>query len=72
MQGVFTGTPAARAGIEAGDEITVVGSTRVSTSTQLRAAVAALSPGDHTTVSWTGSDGTSHTATVTLLEGPVE
>lgn len=72
VQGVFTGTPAARAGIRAGDEITAVGSTRVSTPTRLRAAVAGHSPGDRVSITWTGSDGTSQTATVTLAQGPVE
>ncbi len=44
VRGVFTGTPADRAGIEAGDGITAIGSTRVSTSAQLRTAVGAHSP----------------------------
>ena len=72
VQGVYKGTPAAKAGIERGDQITAIGSTEVSTSAQLRRAVAALSPGDEVAVTWTDSSGASHTETVTLAEGPIE
>ena len=68
---VYEGTPGAKAGIVAGDTITAIGSTRVSTSTELRSAVAAHFPGDSVDVTWTDADGTSHTATVTLAQGPV-
>ena len=71
VQGVYEGTPGAKAGIVAGDTITAIGSTRVSTSTELRSAVAAHFPGDSVDVTWTDADGTSHTATVTLAQGPV-
>ena len=72
VQGVFRGTPAARAGITAGDRITAVGSTKVTTSTGLRAVIAALSPGDSVRVTWSDAQGSSHTATVTLATGAVE
>ena len=72
VQGVYTGTPAADAGIARGDEITSVGGIRTTTATQLRAAIASHSPGDRVSVSWTDSSGDSHTATVTLGTGPVE
>jgi S1-C subfamily serine protease len=72
VQGVYQGTPAAKAGIEQGDVITAIGSTRVSTSTRLHDAVASYSPGDEVAVSWTDSSGASHTRTVTLAQGPVE
>jgi S1-C subfamily serine protease len=68
---VYRGTPAARAGVAAGDTITRVGSTRVRTATQLRHAVQAYSPGDHVRITWTDADGTSHIASVTLMAGPV-
>lgn len=71
VQGVYRGTPAAEAGIVGGDRITQVGSTRVTTLAGLRAAVASYSPGDSVSVTWTGSDGSSHTATVTMATGPV-
>jgi S1-C subfamily serine protease len=69
--GVYDGTPAAKAGIVAGDRITRVGSTSVSTTAGLRAQVASYSPGDSVTITWTSADGSSHTATVTMIKGPV-
>jgi S1-C subfamily serine protease len=44
----------------------------VSTSAALRTAVAAHSPGDRVSVTWTDTNGTAHTATVTLVQGPVQ
>jgi S1-C subfamily serine protease len=44
----------------------------VRTSAQLRRAVAAHSPGDSVTITWTDVEGASHSATVRLAEGPVE
>jgi S1-C subfamily serine protease len=72
VQGVYSGTPAAQAGIVAGDRITAIGSTQVDTSTRLRRTIAALSPDDSTSVTWTDANGTSHTATLTLAQGPVQ
>jgi S1-C subfamily serine protease len=69
--GVYAGTPAASAGVTAGDTITGVGTTRVRTATQLRQTVMAYSPGDQVRISWTDADGTSHIATVTLMAGPI-
>jgi S1-C subfamily serine protease len=68
---VYAATPAAQAGISAGDTITRVGTTRVSTATQLRAAVTTYSPGDTVRLTWTDASGTPHIATVTLMAGPV-
>ncbi len=72
VQGVYDGTPAADAGIGAGDTITRIDGTAVSTSEQLRAAIAAHEPGDEVSVTWTDSSGGGHSATVTLGTGPVE
>ncbi len=72
VQGVYPSTPAAQAGIEAGDTVTAIDGTSVSTSAALRTAVAAHSPGDRISVTWTDTNGTSHTATVTLVQGPVQ
>ena len=69
---MYDGTPAADAGIEGGDTITRIDGTAVSSSEQLRAAIAAHEPGDEVSVTWTDSSGTGHTATVTLGTGPVE
>ena len=71
VAGVYDGTPAAKAGIVAGDKITKVGSTSVTTRAQLRAAVASYSPGDTVSVTWTAADGASHTAMITMIKGPV-
>ena len=72
VEGVYDGTPAAQAGIEAGDTVTAIDETSVSTSAALRTAVAAHSPGDRISVTWTDTNGTSHTATLTLTLGPVQ
>ena len=71
VQGVYQATPAARAGIVAGDRITAVDGTAVSTATRLHDLVAAHSPGQSVSVTWVGNAGQSHTATVTLVPGPV-
>ena len=71
VQGTYAGTPAARAGIVAGDRITRVGDTSVSTASALRQAIEAYSPGDQVRIVWTDRAGTSHLATVTLIAGPV-
>lgn len=71
VQGVYEGTSAAKAGISAGDRITAVGSTEVTTSAQLHTAIGKRSPGDRVSIAWTDPAGGSHTATVTLGTGPV-
>lgn len=59
------------AGITAGDTITSLNGTAISTAEQLRAALADLDPGDQATLRWTDSDGAEHAATVTLGRAPV-
>jgi S1-C subfamily serine protease len=71
VQGVYAGTPAAKAGIAAGDTVTAVDGTKVTSADQLHNLVAQHSPGDSVSVTWTTATGTSRTATVTLVEGPV-
>jgi S1-C subfamily serine protease len=68
---VFPGTPAAQAGVTAGATITALNGTPVHTATALRQAVTTYSPGDRVTLTWTDRAGASHTATLTLVEGPV-
>ena len=67
----YAGTPAANAAIGAGDRITRVGDTSVSTAAGLRQAIRTYSPGDSVRLVWTDSSGTSHISTVTLIAGPV-
>ena len=57
VEGVYDGTPAADAGIAAGDTITRVGGIAVTTHTQLRAAVASHVPRDSVSVTWTDASG---------------
>jgi S1-C subfamily serine protease len=68
---VYAGTPAAQAGITAGDSVTRIGSERVRTAGQLRDAVQAYSPGDRVRITWVDQAGAAHIATVTLMSGPV-
>ncbi len=71
VQGVYDGTPAADAGIGAGDTITSIEGTGTPTAAALRSAMAAHEPGDQVRITWTDASGSSHTAVVTLAEGPV-
>ena len=72
VQGVYQGTPAAKAGIAAGDTITAVDGNKVSTAKGLHALIATHSIGGSAAVTWTDQSGASHTATVTLVQGAVE
>lgn len=71
IAGVVDGGPAAAAGLSAGDTITALGGTVVSSAQALTSALAAHRPGQTVTVTWTDGDGISHTADLTLTEGPV-
>jgi S1-C subfamily serine protease len=57
--------------VTAGDTITRVGSTRVTTASALKSAITTYSPGDRVRIVWADADGTSHIATVRLMSGPV-
>ncbi len=67
---VIEGTPAAEAGLAAGDTITAVGGTTVTGSSDLSEILSGYDAGDSVSITWTDADGVSHTATVTLAEGP--
>ena len=68
--GVTSGTPAATAGLAAGDVITSVAGHTVGASTSVQQVLAGYHPGDKVSIAWTDSSGQSHTATVTLATGP--
>lgn len=68
--GVIAGTAASNAGLAAGDVITAVDGTAVTTSEALSALIATYEPGDSIVVSFTDASGASQQATATLMEGP--
>jgi S1-C subfamily serine protease len=72
IAGVIDGTPAAQAGLAAGDVITGVDNTQVSSSTDLSTALASHKAGDSVRISWTDQSGQSHSANVTLIAGPAD
>jgi S1-C subfamily serine protease len=67
---VAQGSPAAGAGLAAGDTITSVGGVSVSSSQDIQHVLVKYHPGDSIQVSWTDQSGQSHTATLTLATGP--
>jgi putative serine protease PepD len=67
---VQPGGPAAKAGIVAGDSIVKIDGSEISDATALSTALAEHKPGDTITVSVTGTDANTRTATVTLGELP--
>jgi S1-C subfamily serine protease len=70
IAGTVEGSAAASAGLVAGDTITALDGTPVADATALTAAVQAHDSGDSVSVAWTDAAGASHTATVTLGDGP--
>jgi S1-C subfamily serine protease len=71
ISGVITGTPAASAGLAAGDTITALNGKAVASSDALSTAMSGHKAGDRVSITWTSaSTGASHTATVTLIAGP--
>jgi S1-C subfamily serine protease len=71
LAGVLDGGPADGLRVAAGDVITAIDGDPVSTADELRVAVAGHRPGDTITVTWTSSDGVSHSGSVSLVTGPV-
>jgi S1-C subfamily serine protease len=72
VSGVLRKTPAAGAGMIAGDTITKVGGTPVVSGEQLRQVLSQYKPGQTAAVTWLDTQGGSHTAAVTLTAGPAE
>lgn len=70
IAGVIEGTPAASAGLVAGDVVTAVDGVAVADAESLSELLAGYEPGDAVTITWTDTAGTSETAVVTLIEGP--
>ncbi len=66
---VNSGTPAARAGLRAGDSITSLNGKAVANATEIRGLLARQQPGDTVTVGYKRG-GTSHTVSVKLASRP--
>lgn len=69
VQSVEADSAAANAGLQEGDVISSVNGKTIASSDDLSDAMAATHVGDKISVSWTGSDGSMHTATTTLTVG---
>ena len=70
VAGVYEDTPAAEAGLAAGDTITAIGSTPITDGNSLSEAMSDHEPGDTVSLTWTDANGQSHTTEVTLTQGP--
>jgi S1-C subfamily serine protease len=70
VSGTLSGSPAATAGLEAGDVITSVAGQSVTSPTQISSILSSGHPGDKVSVTWTDAEGQSHTASITLATGP--
>jgi S1-C subfamily serine protease len=70
VSSVQAGSPAAKAGIQAGDVITAVNGTPTPTPDDLSGVLAELKPGQTARVRLTHQDGTSTTVNVTLGQSP--
>ena len=70
MTKVLAGTAAAKAGIVAGDRITVLNATKTPTSTELSTALAGLKPGQTVKVTVVHQDGKRSSLSLTLGEYP--
>ncbi|HEV7623820.1 MAG TPA: trypsin-like peptidase domain-containing protein [Amnibacterium sp.] len=67
---VLSGTPAASAGLAAGDVITAVNGRTVDSASTLTSLLHSYSPGDKVSVTYSDTTGASHTVHVTLTTGP--
>ena len=70
VAGTLSGSPAAKAGLTQGDEITALGGQSVSTPEDISHVLVKYHPGDSISISWVDQAGQSHTANVTLANGP--
>jgi S1-C subfamily serine protease len=70
IDGAEPGTPAQVAGLTQGDVITSVAGQQVSSGTSIQQVLEHYHPGNKISIAWTDTYGQSHTATVTLANGP--
>ena len=71
VEGIVSGTAAAQAGLEAGDQITALGGRAITSAEDVAPVVADHDPGDRIKIVWIDQVGTQHAATVTLGASPV-
>lgn len=71
VQTVGSDTPAAKAGLTAGSEITALGGKSVTSQAAVASALAGHNPGETISMSWTDAQGADHTADVTLGSSPI-
>jgi S1-C subfamily serine protease len=70
IEGAEPNTPAYSAGLTEGDVITSVAGQQVSSGTSIQQVLERYHPGDKISIAWTDTNDQSHTATVTLANGP--
>jgi S1-C subfamily serine protease len=70
VAGVVPGSPAAEAGLTAGDTIVSLDGTTVDSPATLTGMLTDHHPGDSMRVAWMDVSGQQHTATVRLASGP--
>jgi S1-C subfamily serine protease len=71
VEDVVSGTAAAEAGLEAGDQMTALGGHTVSSAEDVATLLADHDPGDRIKIVWIDQAGSQHAATVTLGASPV-
>jgi S1-C subfamily serine protease len=69
IAGVLDGTPAATAGLVAGDTITAVDGVSVASGAALTSLLGSHDPGDSVTLSYTDAAGAAHSVSVVLIQG---
>jgi S1-C subfamily serine protease len=72
VAGTVSGGPADTAGLTAGDVITAIGGSTISSAEDVTTALAGHEAGDSVSVTWTDTSGQSQTAPVTLATGPAD
>lgn len=70
VQGVVSGSPAAKAGIAAGDVITSVNGAAVGSTAGLSQDLFVMRPGQTIRLGWDDASGQQHVSSITLTEGP--
>jgi S1-C subfamily serine protease len=70
VTGVGAGSPAANAGITAGDLITSISGKTVDSTGSLTTVMKQYHPGDQVTVTWSDESGQTHSAAIVLTTGP--